>query len=267
VAHALGPLLLAGLLALELRQVTAGWGDAASAWPWLGWLVGPVLALGLLVAVMRREASAMPWPFRAEPDAYGAAAGLVLAVSLVAWAMLANVMSNGSARPLPHVPLLNPLDLGIGLALVAAAAWWRRVAKAAWAAPHQKTALWVGGIAAFAWLNGMLIRAFHHLGGVAYRMSAWLDSLAVQTGLALLWTATAMGLMWWSARRRRRGAWLVGAALLGAVVVKLLLVDLSGSGTVTRIVSFIGVGMLMLVIGYVAPLPAKADDTPAGAAP
>ena len=32
--------------------------------------------------------------------------------------------------------------------------------------------------------------------------------------------------------------------------------DLSGTGTVTRIVSFIGVGVLMLVIGYVAPLPA-----------
>jgi len=32
-------------------------------------------------------------------------------------------------------------------------------------------------------------------------------------------------------------------------------VDLSGSGTVTRIVSFIGVGVLMLVIGYVAPMP------------
>ena len=41
------------------------------------------------------------------------------------------------------------------------------------------------------------------------------------------------------------------------MVLKLLLVDLSGTGTVTRIVSFIGVGVLMLVIGYVAPLPAK----------
>ena len=40
-------------------------------------------------------------------------------------------------------------------------------------------------------------------------------------------------------------------------MLKLLLVDLSGTGTVTRIVSFIGVGVLMLVIGYVAPLPAK----------
>jgi uncharacterized membrane protein len=32
-----------------------------------------------------------------------------------------------------------------------------------------------------------------------------------------------------------------------------------GTGTVTRIVSFIGVGVLMLVIGYVAPLPARQE--------
>jgi uncharacterized membrane protein len=50
---------------------------------------------------------------------------------------------------------------------------------------------------------------------------------------------------------------MVGAGLLAAVVLKLVIVDLSGSGTVTRIVSFIGVGVLMLVIGYVAPLPGK----------
>jgi uncharacterized membrane protein len=63
--------------------------------------------------------------------------------------------------------------------------------------------------------------------------------------------------MWFSARRGLRAPWMVGAALLAVVVLKLLLIDLSGSGTVTRIVSFIGVGVLMLVIGYVAPLPSR----------
>ena len=60
------------------------------------------------------------------------------------------------------------------------------------------------------------------------------------------------------ARFVRRSVVLAGA-MLAAVVLKLLLVDLSGSGTVARIVSFIGVGALMLVIGYVAPLPAKGE--------
>jgi hypothetical protein len=41
-------------------------------------------------------------------------------------------------------------------------------------------------------------------------------------------------------------------------------VDLSGIGTVARIVSFMGVGGLMLLIGYLAPLPPAAtpDATP-----
>ena len=111
------------------------------------------------------------------------------------------------------------------------------------------------GASGFVWLNAMLVRAFHHYGDVPYRLDSWLRSLAVQTGITLLWSALALALMWLSARRRLRLPWMVGAALLAAVVLKLALVDLSGSGTVTRIVSFIGVGLLMLVIAYVAPLP------------
>jgi uncharacterized membrane protein len=47
----------------------------------------------------------------------------------------------------------------------------------------------------------------------------------------------------------------VGATLLGVVIAKLFLVDLSRVGSIERIVSFLGVGLLMLVLGYLAPLP------------
>jgi uncharacterized membrane protein len=58
-------------------------------------------------------------------------------------------------------------------------------------------------------------------------------------------------------RHRWRVAWVAGAALLGAVVVKLFLVDLGQAGGVERIVSFIGVGLLLLLIGYLAPVPPR----------
>ena len=45
---------------------------------------------------------------------------------------------------------------------------------------------------------------------------------------------------------------------MALVVVKLVLVDLSNRGGGERIVAFIGVGLLMLVVGYFAPLPPKA---------
>jgi len=60
-----------------------------------------------------------------------------------------------------------------------------------------------------------------------------------------------------AARLRSRRAWLTGAILLGVVILKLFLVDLSGSETVARIVSFLVVGILMLVIGDFSPLPPK----------
>lgn len=61
--------------------------------------------------------------------------------------------------------------------------------------------------------------------------------------------------------RHRREVWLVGAVLIGVVVAKLFLVELSNRGGLERIVSFIGVGGLLLVVGYFAPLPPKRSET------
>ena len=255
--HALGVLVLAALGALQGRAITADWGDPGSAWRWLGWLVVPAA----LLMWLPRAATATRWPVRAAPVVYQTGAAAVLAAGLLLWTLLANAASNGSARPLAHLPLLNPLDVGVGIALLAAGLWARSPAAQPLLAAQPALPIGALGLAVFAWLNAILMRAFHHYGDVPYRLQAWLDSLAVQTGITLLWSSTALALMWFSARRAARLPWLVGAVLLGAVVLKLLLVDLSGSGTVTRIVSFIGVGVLMLVIGYVAPLPSPAATT------
>ena len=252
--HTLGVLVLAGLGALQGRAITQAWGDARSAWAWLGWLVVPAL----LLMWLPRPAAARRWPVSAAPVAYQSAAAGLLTLGLLVWTLLANVASNGSARPLPYVPLLNPLDLGVAVALLAAWLWLRGDAAHDAAGARRHLPAVALGSTGFVWLNAMLIRAFHHFGGVPFRVDAWANSLAVQTGIALLWAVTALVLMWLSARRALRLPWMVGAALLAAVVLKLLLVDQSGTGTVTRIVSFIGVGVLMLVIGYVAPLPSKA---------
>jgi uncharacterized membrane protein len=256
--HVIGVGVVAGLGSLLSRTLTADWGDDASAWAWLGWGVAPAL----LTAALTRPATATRWPIRLQPESYqGVAAGL-LSLGLLVWTLLANAASDGSARPLPALPLLNPLDLGIGAALLAVWLWLRSPA-ARPLLPHDKrVAPSVLAAAGFVWLNAMLIRAFHHHAGVPFHVDAWVHSLAVQTGLTLLWSITALVLMWLASRRGWRGPWLVGAGLLGLVLLKLVLVDLSGSGTVTRIVSFIGAGVLMLVIGYVAPLPTTRATDP-----
>jgi uncharacterized membrane protein len=58
---------------------------------------------------------------------------------------------------------------------------------------------------------------------------------------------------------------MLGAVLLGATVLKLFIIDLSNRGGSERIFVFIAVGILMLVVGYFAPLPPpRAAAPPAG---
>ncbi|MDR7272077.1 putative membrane protein [Pelomonas saccharophila] len=261
--HAGSLLSLALLGALQGRHWTADLGNidgnGGSAWGWLGWLALPALLLAAVLRQQRHAPLRQAWPLRLAPPAYAQTGAGVLALALAAWVLIANWASPGRADPLPYIPLLNPLDLGLAGALLAIAAWLRSPAATALALPSRIWALPAG--LSFLWLNGMLIRSFHHWGGVPYHVDGWLASRGVQTGLALLWSALALVLMLWGTRRQQRMPWLAGAVLLGAVVLKLMLFDLSGSGTVLRIVSFIGVGVLMLVIGYVAPLPGSAGSS------
>lgn len=78
---------------------------------------------------------------------------------------------------------------------------------------------------------------------------------AVQLSLTLLWTLLACIGMTIASRKAVREIWYIGACILAIVVFKLALLDLSQSATLTRVVSFIGAGMMMLIIAYLAPLP------------
>src|SRR5882757_6007140 len=82
--------------------------------------------------------------------------------------------------------------------------------------------------------------------------------------LSILWTSAALALMLIGRRKMERGFWLAGAALLAVVVGKLFLVDLANTGTVARIVSFLGVGVILLIIGYVAPVPPGVNEVRGG---
>ena len=129
------------------------------------------------------------------------------------------------------------------------------------------------GIVVFIALNGVLLRTLHHYAGVPFRLDRMLDSNLVQAAFSLFWSLLALGAMFFANKRGLRALWFVGAALLAVVIAKLALVDLSNTGTVERIVSFIGVGLFCVVIGYFAPVPPKAkpeagpgNDTEAKAA-
>ena len=181
------------------------------------------------------------------------------ALLLVLWVIVVNLFSDARMAPLSYLPLLNPLDLGHGLALLYALKLGRSTGAAA---PR-----WLLPALIFWWLNSLLVRSLHHWGGSPLWTDGALSSGLVLTGLTLLWTLTALVLMSWATRRaapgRARPVWMIGAVLLGVVVVKLFVVDLASLSGLMRILSFMAVGLLMLVIGYVAPLPpAEREQAP-----
>ena len=119
---------------------------------------------------------------------------------------------------------------------------------------------------AFALYTGMVLRICHHWAGVAWNSTALFDTTLAQAALSVAWSVVGVALMMLGHRRTRRIVWIVGAALLGVVVAKLFLVELADRGSLYRIVSFIVVGVLLLVVGYFAPIPPRRDDKARGAA-
>jgi uncharacterized membrane protein len=115
------------------------------------------------------------------------------------------------------------------------------------------------GVSASAFLgfNAMIARTVHAFTKVSYTLHSLFDSVVFQAALSIFWTLFALGIMVGAARKSSRTVWFIGAVLLGIVVIKLFLIDLDDIGTVARIISFMVVGIMMLVIGYFSPLPPK----------
>jgi len=150
------------------------------------------------------------------------------------------------------LPILNSADLP---ALAFAVAFLRLPDSVFLEDPKSPVRRGFVAVFLFCWVSITLFRGFHQYGGVGWSISDVMDSRPLQAVWSLLLTTQALGLCWFASRRVRRPLWFLGAGLLGAVSLKLMVVDLSGSGSVARIVSFLGVGLLMVGIGYVSPIP------------
>jgi uncharacterized membrane protein len=108
-------------------------------------------------------------------------------------------------------------------------------------------------------LTMTVARTVHHWLGVAFELDLLASSTQLQAALSIVWGTTALAAMLIGARSARRVVWLAGAVLMTVVVAKLFLVELGNAGTVGRVVSFLGVGVLLLVVGYFAPVPPRPE--------
>jgi uncharacterized membrane protein len=241
-------------------RISQAIGDTG-AWAIVAWGLVPAAAL----VALRFAVARLSWPFQAHRSAYSVLATAGLSLWLAVWSIHANATVSSPSAPLPYLPIANPLDLAQALVLLVLLRAWLRLRS------EQTPALStldlrpvaVGlALIGFLWLNAVLLRTLHLWIGIPYDLQAMMRSTLVQSALSLLWAFLALTTMLIATRVGARVLWLTGAVLLVLVVVKLFLVDLSSIGTIERIVSFVGVGILMLVLGYFSPLPPAAEESP-----
>jgi uncharacterized membrane protein len=250
LAAAMTAVLLMWELAWQLHRPGLGnaWSGAVAS------LVPGAILLATLWAVRQPR-----WPFPHQARSYVRWVAAVLIVLQWLTVLQFTLGTDGNPAPLPYLPLLNPADLATAFALVTAFYWARAVTSAEGSVDGRefRRALVALGTVAFAVSTVSLLRSIHHLADVAWDPDILFDSVIVQAALSIYWGLLAFLGMIFGARRARRWLWLVGAGLMGLVVIKLFLVDLGNTGTVARIVSFIGIGALLLVVGYFSPVPPR----------
>jgi uncharacterized membrane protein len=253
IPHVVALWLVVAIVGWELHWLIERWLPAGD-WTFATLGVYSAVALIVLSAWSGRDI----WPFRGNSKTYGLVAAIPLVLFAAVWLFVVGLMESGNPVPLAFMPLLNPIDLAAMFLLLGLITWTlqlrRYVADSVW------PVLVVIAAGAFLWMNAALFRAIHHFGGVRYTLTEMLGSMLAQSAVSIFWTVLAFALMFISTRKAVRPLWITGAALLSVVVVKLFLVDLSSTGTIARIVSFVGVGILLLVIGYLAPVPPRAAE-------
>lgn len=247
------PIAHLGVLALVAVGIGASlWNSLAThGVPGRGWLLPAAFApLALLALLAWRRPALAGWP---AADRFGDTriAWLSLAGIALGLGWLAGQFDAGDSRPLPWLPLFNPLELALVLALAAAAAVLRRRGPGSpgWTA-------WA--FAALLTLTMAVLRACHQLGGLPWSAAILSERLA-QVGLTVAWCVAGVVAWILGSRRRNRALWWFGAGLLGIVLLKLLAIDRQYIGNLTGIGSFLAVGLLLIVVGWLAPSPPRKE--------
>jgi uncharacterized membrane protein len=248
--HASGAFALALFCFAEARY----WSEEAFAlspgWVAAACLSSPMGVVALAIGGVPR------WPVADHARAYRLRSAWPITIVLSLATLFCQFVNDGSTAPVPYVPLLNPLDL--------AQALWIAMALLLARTPelddalHQRIAAWGTAVCAFVAINGTIVRTAHHWAGVPFHAFEVPTAPVVQSAFSIVWTIISLLAMLVANKKRAREVWVAGAVLLGCVVLKLFFVDLSQLSNVAKIVTFLAVGLLLLLIGFVAPVPPAA---------
>ena len=215
-------------------------------------------AAGLLYAISR-----IPnWPFSLT-RVYSGFVGKILIVAVFGW-LLTALLNNGRIGPSIYIPLLNPVESAQILASYAIFIWIKRVKDENLFTEMelQWTKTVFNGLL-FLQANVLVMRCYSAYAHIPWDLAPLMASNGLQTSFSVLWSLLAMSTMLRAAQQQQRKLWIVGSALMAVVVLKLFTVDLDATGTLARILSFMGVGALLLLVGYFSPIPPRTAEAEA----
>ena len=251
-AWLVGPVVGPDSITQDSWVIGAAWGNYLPTW---------IMMLALVLLLHRSLAG--KWPTTPLGEWYRAFFIPCATALLVALTLIWNLHHDGAMAPLPYLPLLNPLDLTTGFVLMMWASALRQLTDLAALHSQLLQRLRLAAlVAAYLWLNLILLRSAAHYLDLDYRFADLAASQMVQAMLSLAWSGSALVLMRMAAHRTMRRSWWTGALVLGVVVLKLFVVDLDNSGGIARVISFVGVGLLLLLVGYFAPYPKAGQGMP-----
>jgi uncharacterized membrane protein len=150
------------------------------------------------------------------------------------------------------LPIFNPFDL-VSIAMLTGFIWMLNLQMKAGLEKSLGAILMMSSLL---WLSSyVVLRALHVYFLTPYNDWEMWENALVQLSFTLLWVSLAFICMLTATKRNLRSLWIFGGCILVLVTLKLVLFDLSHIGTLTRVISFLGAGLVMLVIAYIAPMP------------
>ena len=184
-AHASSVYILLAVFGQSLYQVVHHSSLAATAWESVTLLFCATAYLILLTLWAGKVRAS--WPLRDYGTVYLQECAIPL-VALVFWlATLLMLTSSGEAKPLPFVPIINPTDLTVLLAIGSIAFWFSSLRTHPdidiFSSPVALQRFYAAiGAVLFLWLNTAWLRTAHHYFDVTWQVDALFKSFAVQAG-------------------------------------------------------------------------------------
>ncbi len=205
--------------------------------------------LGIIIMIISELYRRRLWPVSAFPNIWliGGMGGLLTLQGTVLGIL--TIINDGAPSPLPYRPILNPLDL-TSLFFLGLLLHWR----------HQlgHRSRWLNAIVTVnivGFTSMMLVRALHHHLTIPWSAEALFSSVIIQASLSLYWGLLGFVAMLWGTRKGQRSLWITGFVLMIIVVGKLFFADFGNSGTLARVITFLGTGLILVITGYFSPAP------------